>query len=198
MPSDSIKDTTILHTQQLQICHGLSPGSKIMSKKHQPLELPKDTGLSFPRPLKNAKPRRRLIHITKTKEDKSPNQVPLDIRKQADGTNAAADLIWPMKTSEGWGLSEHGWMRRIRNNSSLSWQLKKQSSYELKSLKASSRAQEELCDPNTWKTATPSAAPTSPFPIYSTEKWPCTENWNIENALTGFYGRHTSHQRLWN
>lgn len=125
VPSDSIKDTTILHTQQLQICHGLSPGSKIMSKKHQPLELPKDTGLSFPRPLKNAKPRRRLIHITKTKEDKSPNQVPLDIRKQADGTNAAADLIWPMKTSEGWGLSEHGWMRRIRNNSSLSWQLKK-------------------------------------------------------------------------
>ena len=92
------------------------------SKKRQPLELAKDTNLSFPRPLKNADPRRGLIHIIKTKEVKSPSQVPPDIRKQADYTDAADDLIWPMKTFlEGWGLSEHSWMSRIRSNSSLSW-----------------------------------------------------------------------------
>lgn len=72
------------------------------SKKHQPLELTKDTDLSFPWPLKNTDPNRGLIHIIKTKEVKSPSQVPLDIREHTDCTDAVDDLIWPMKTySEG-------------------------------------------------------------------------------------------------
>lgn len=71
-------------------------------KRNEPLELSRDTGLSFPRPWKNSKPRRRLIHITKSKGDKSPHQMPLDIRKHHCWPHLAHENFRRIRTVWAW------------------------------------------------------------------------------------------------